>query len=51
MRIPIPKKSGTVSSPIFHAADMPEDFMRDRPMNRPPEDRDISGDGYLNADR
>lgn len=28
----------------FHAADVPEDFMNDRPMNRPPTERDLFGD-------
>jgi antitoxin VapB len=28
----------------FHAADVPEDFMKDRPMNRLPVDRDIFGE-------
>jgi antitoxin VapB len=27
----------------FHAADIPEDFMKDRPMNRPPLERDLFG--------
>jgi antitoxin VapB len=25
----------------FRAADIPEDFMKDRPMNRPPRERDL----------
>lgn len=29
----------------FHAADVPDDFMRERPMNQPIEPREIFGDG------
>jgi antitoxin VapB len=28
----------------FHAANIPNDFMEDRPMNRIPEERDIFGE-------
>ncbi|MBB6142237.1 antitoxin VapB [Silvibacterium bohemicum] len=28
----------------FRAADVPDDFMKDRPMNRLPEERDIFGE-------
>jgi antitoxin VapB len=28
----------------FHAADVPEDFLKDRPMNRLPEERNIFGE-------
>lgn len=28
----------------FHAANASDDFMRERPMNRPPRDRNIFGD-------
>jgi antitoxin VapB len=28
----------------FHAADVPADFMKERPMNHPPEERDIFGE-------
>lgn len=28
----------------FHAADVPDDFMKERPMNRLPEERDVFGE-------
>jgi hypothetical protein len=31
----------------FHAADVPDDFMRERPMNEPVQTRDIFGEGKL----